>query len=285
MLRAFDRILGLNARNERIARVNEPAAIELVNDKHATKEALRAAGTPTAPSICLLRSRREARRLDWGELPDAWALKPNRSLAGAGILLAAGRGDEGWRTGSGRALPPWEVAEHLRLILDGEFSPRPPDHALFEPLLEPHPALAALTYGGLPDVRVVCRDDTPMLAMLRLPTAASGGRANLHQNAIGAAVDLRSGRVTGAWAGRDSVSDHPDTGAPLLGAVVPHWPEVLDAARRCADATGLCYLGADVVIDAELGPVVLEVNARPGLQIQNVTGHGLADTAEMETIR
>jgi D-alanine-D-alanine ligase-like ATP-grasp enzyme len=32
----------------------------------------------------------------------------------------------------------------------------------------------------------------------------------------------------------------------------------------------------DLVIDADLGPLMLEVNARPGLQIQVINGQGLA---------
>jgi alpha-L-glutamate ligase-like protein len=284
MLRTFDRILGLNARNERIARRNPHRSIRLVDDKHATKQALEAVGAPAAPTIGLVRSWRDARRLDWDALPDSWALKPNRSLGGSGILLAAGRRDGAWHSGSGRPIAPEQVAEHVRFILDGEFSPRDRDWALFEPLLRAHTELRRLSYQGLPDIRVICHDDRPKLAMLRLPTAASGGRANLHQRAIGAAVDLDSGRVTRAWRGREPVTSHPDSGERLLGATIPHWDGVVEAASRCAAATGLRYLGADVVVDERLGPVILEVNARPGLQIQNVTGQGLAETVELEVV-
>jgi alpha-L-glutamate ligase-like protein len=285
MLRAFDHILGLNARNDRIARRNPHRSIRLVDDKHATKQALADVGAPAAPTIALVRSWRQARRLDLDALPESWALKPNQSLGGSGILLAAGRRDGAWHSASGRPIPARALAEHLRFILDGEFSPRDRDWALFEPLLRAHPRLRRLSYQGLPDVRVICHDDRPKLAMLRLPTAASGGRANLHQRAIGAAVDLACGRVIRAWSGREPVTSHPDSGEPLIGAVVPHWDGVIEAASRCAAATGLRYLGADVVVDERLGPVILEVNARPGLQIQNVTGHGLAETVEMEVAR
>lgn len=50
-----------------------------------------------------------------------------------------------------------------------------------------------------------------------------------------------------------------------------------EAAARCDEAPGLNYLGVDVVLDEERGPLVMEVNARPGLEIQNVSGFGLAD--------
>jgi glutathione synthase/RimK-type ligase-like ATP-grasp enzyme len=39
--------------------------------------------------------------------------------------------------------------------------------------------------------------------------------------------------------------------------------------------TGLGYLGVDMVIDRERGPLLLELNARPGLQIQVANQAGL----------
>lgn len=35
------------------------------------------------------------------------------------------------------------------------------------------------------------------------------------------------------------------------------------------------YFGIDIVVDASLGPSILELNARPGLSIQLATGRGL----------
>jgi alpha-L-glutamate ligase-like protein len=279
--RAFDGVLGMNARNDRIARDNPFASVRLVNDKAATKSALRTAGAPTSPTLALLTTRRELRALDWDALPPAWALKPNQGLGGSGILLAAGRSDDGsgWVTASGRSFGLTEVEDHVREVLDGEFSSRGRDCALLEPLIRAHPDMERLSYRGLPDVRVLCLSDQPVLAMVRLPTRSSGGRANLHQGAIGAAVDLSTGRLTRAWTGRSTVTHHPDSGAIVVGAQIPHWDAVLDAASTCGPATGLRYVGADVVVDAEVGPLVLEVNARPGLQIQNVTGVGLLDAA------
>jgi D-alanine-D-alanine ligase-like ATP-grasp enzyme len=41
-------------------------------------------------------------------------------------------------------------------------------------------------------------------------------------------------------------------------------------------------MGVDFAIDAHHGPLVLELNARPGLEIQNVTGIGLRALLESE---
>lgn len=278
-LRGWDRVLGINARNAHIGASNPPSAIRLVNDKHATKLRLEQVGAPTSETIALVRDVRTLRRMDLGaELGDAWALKPNQGLGGNGILIAADRVDGEWRRHSGRAISEREVRHQVRMIIDGEFSGRGRDAALVEPLIVAHPDMARLAHQGLPDVRVICTDDVPRLAMARLPTAASGGRANLHQRAIGAAVDLATGEITQALVGGRPVTTHPDTGTELVGAAIPFWDEIRDAAARCSSATGLRYLGVDVVVDVERGPLILEVNARPGLQIQNVTGHGLWET-------
>jgi Sugar-transfer associated ATP-grasp len=75
--------------------------------------------------------------------------------------------------------------------------------------------------------------------------------------------------------GQEEVWDHPSTNAPLIGAALPFWRETVEAARRCSDALGLGYVGVDLVIDATRGVQVLECNAYPGLEIQNINGAGL----------
>src|SRR5262249_60836822 len=72
----------------------------------------------------------------------------------------------------------------------------------------------------------------------------------------------------------------PDTGRPVVGLRVPHWSEVLRLSRRVAEAVGLGYIGVDVVIDAEAGPMLLEANARPGLAIQIANSQGLLPRLE-----
>src|SRR5262249_50350900 len=115
----------------------------------------------------------------------------------------------------------------------------------------------------------------PAMAMLRLPTRASNGRANLHQGGIGAGVDLDTGRTNHAVARNRFVERHPDTGVSVLGMQVPCWDAVLSMSVRGAEAVGLGYIGVDIVVDAHEGPMLLEANARPGLAIQIANGRGL----------
>lgn len=270
-------VLGINLRNAIITRSNPRVAIRLVNDKYATKVALADRHVPVPGTIALINDPSELRSFDWGTLPDAWALKPNRGRRGEGIMLAADRDGENWRTASGRLLTRDDIAFHVERILDGEHSLEglDRDSAMFEPLIRPHPLLRQIVPEGLPDTRVICRGDEPIMAMMRIPTIASDGKANLHQGAIGAGVELETGRIFRAVLGEEEIVHHPDTGYALIDLQVPQWDEVLAASTKCGGALDLGYCGADIVLDAERGPLVLECNAFPGLQIQNVNGKGL----------
>jgi alpha-L-glutamate ligase-like protein len=150
-----------------------------------------------------------------------------------------------------------------------------PDAAIFQQRVRLHPAFAPVAFQGIPDLRVILYRGEPAMAMLRLPTKESGGRANLHQGGIGAGVDLETGVTNHAVRHDRSVVAHPDTGASLMGVVVPFWEDVLTMARQVAAAVGLGYVGVDIVIDAADGPMLLEANARPGLAIQIANNRGL----------
>jgi alpha-L-glutamate ligase-like protein len=137
------------------------------------------------------------------------------------------------------------------------------------------PLFDRISYRGTPDVRVLLYRGRPALGMLRLATLESNGRANLHQGGVGVGVDLATGATTRAIYHQRVITRHPDTGETLAGRTLPHWEAILHLARTVARATGLGYLGVDVVLDAERGPLLLEANARPGLAIQSANGLGL----------
>lgn len=118
------------------------------------------------------------------------------------------------------------------------------------------------------------------MAMVRLPTSASDRKANLHQGAIGAGIDLGSGMLASAVHRSDTVAHHPDTGNLIAGMQVPFWDRILMIAARACDMTGLGYIGADIVIDEDRGPLLLELNARPGIPIQVSNSAGLLKRLE-----
>ena len=131
------------------------------------------------------------------------------------------------------------------------------------------------THQGVPDIRVIVYKGYPIMAMARLSTASSSGKANLHQGAVGAGLDIASGHALLAIQNGLPVNRHPDTGRKLSELAIPHWTECLRLAAQCCEVTGLGYLGADIVLDADRGPLILELNARPGLAIQMANGQGL----------
>ena len=107
------------------------------------------------------------------------------------------------------------------------------------------------------------------------PTGASEGKANLHQGAVGVGLDIGSGRSVAAVQYNRRVQQHPDTQIGLENIVIPRWRDLLLLTSRCYEATQLGYLGCDIVIDARRGPLLLEMNARPGLSIQIANNEGL----------
>ena len=273
----FGGVLGLNRRNWLIARYNPRFAIHSVNDKFRTKERLAEHGVPVPQTLALLENREQLTEFDLDRLPEAWAMKPNHGRRGEGILLISGRDESGWKTVSGMELSRERIIAHASHILDGEHSldGAHSDSAIVEPLIRTHPVLARIVHYGLPDVRIICFGPVPLMAMVRLPTNASGGKANLHQGAIGAAVNFKSGKIFRAVLHGESIARHPDTGIELVGKELPLWDEIVDAASRCAGALKLGYVGVDAVLDDEKGVMVLECNAHPGIEIQNINAQGL----------
>ncbi|MFH1756470.1 MAG: sugar-transfer associated ATP-grasp domain-containing protein, partial [Pseudomonadota bacterium] len=64
------------------------------------------------------------------------------------------------------------------------------------------------------------------------------------------------------------------------GIQIPYWDGMLLMAARTWEMTGLGYIGVDLVIDRERGPLLLELNARPGLAIQMANQSGLLKRLE-----
>lgn len=270
-------VLGMNRRNALIQKYNSREAIKGVNQKFETKQRLADAGVPVPQTLALICDEAELADFDLRALPDAFAVKPNRGRRGEGVILVDGRVEGGWRQLNGETLTPAALTQHVRRIMAGELSLEGSnsDAALFEPLIRTHPDFARLVPYGLPDIRIICLRDIPLMAMTRLPTIESRGRANLHQGAVGAAIDFASGTIFRAVLGQHEVDDHPSTHARLIGQAIQLWDDVVQAARRCSGALDLGYVGVDLVIDATAGVQVLECNAYPGLEIQNVNAAGL----------
>jgi len=271
-------VLGLNTRNiHLIARLNAVHWITVANDKLATKRHLDEAGVPTPRTLLSVESEHELdHRRTALEAAGGFALKPASGSQGQGIVLFAGVQQGEFRLLNGEVWNYDQLRAHVRDITRGLHSQADdPDRAIFEELIRPDEFSRFVAPDGIPDIRVLTVKGQPVAAMLRVPTRQSGGRANLHQGAAGFAVDLASGRVgSGTHEGR-TVEDHPDSGIRLEGRLVPYWPEVLRLAVAAQRAVPLGYAGVDICLDERRGPVVIEINARPGIEIQNALQKGL----------
>jgi alpha-L-glutamate ligase-like protein len=271
-------VLGMNRRNATYILDHNPRArFPLVDDKLRMARLCQRMGVPTPQVYVEVSAYSMLRRLPQllGERSD-FVVKPNRGSAGRGVLVIMGRDGKDYLRHNGAKVRPDALRQHFSDILSGMYSlGGQPDTAIVQQRVHLHPAFESMTYKGIPDVRVILYRNEPAMAMLRLPTKASGGRANLHQGGIGTGVDLDSGITHHAVQRNRFIERHPDTDWPVVGLQVPYWNEVLDMARRVARAVGLGYVGVDIVVDEEAGPMLLEANARPGLAIQIANGQGL----------
>lgn len=266
-------VLGMNRRNlEFVLPRNPRAAFPLANDKRLAKEVMSAAGVPVPGNLASFSSFHEVSLLQERlRGHDDFVVKPARGYGGRGIMVIVDREDDGFVDVKGRAVPWRSLRRHVADIIFGVYTLDQPDDALIEPRLQPSPFFSKLYPGALSDLRIIAVDGQLIASMIRVPTSASGGRANLHQGGLGIGVNIENGAVLGGWSNRQRVT-HLEDGTPLAGMVVPLWPEIRDIALRAAACVPLRFLGIDLVVEKDLGPLVLEINARPGLEIQNVTG-------------
>lgn len=278
--RALNRLgmLNMNRRNvDYIARYNERASYPLVDNKLKTKLVVAEYGVKTPRLLQVVREQHEISHFrEMAEDLAGFAIKPAKGSGGKGITVITGRDGDEYIKGSGVRVNAGYLERHLTNILAGLYSlAGTPDVAIVENLVQSDPTLARYSHQGVPDIRIVVFRGYPVMAMLRVATTASDGKANLHQGAIGVGLDLGSGRGLNAVQFNRPTLLHPDTGLALENIQISDWELMLEMAARCYEATGLGYMGVDLVVDANEGPLLLELNARPGLAIQMANGQGL----------
>jgi len=271
-------VIGINMRNGRFLLPNNPRKFfDRVDNKIHTKRLAVENELAVPETYAVIESPH-----DFSKLPrilaehDSFVIKPARGSGGKGVLVIDGQRNGIYYKPSGAPLTKTDLRNHVSNILAGLFSlGGQRDFALVEQRIRPAKLLTDISYQGAPDIRIVLLHGYPVMAMLRAATRESDGRANLHQGAIGIGIDLATGVTFRAIHHGKPITKHPDIGIDLLGIHIPHWHQILEIAVVCQEMTQLGYLGVDVMIDENAGPMMIEVNARPGLAIQMANGIGL----------
>ena len=271
-------VLGINRRNaDFVLPYNERRLYPLADDKLKSKQLALKAGIAVPALYTTIEIQRQLRDLSTILSPfSEFVVKPAQGSGGDGIIVVTGRKKGHYRKASGELMTEAEMQHHISNILGGIYSlGGQPDKTLVEYLVKFDPVFRDITYQGVPDIRVIIFLGVPVMAMVRLPTRQSDGKANLHQGAIGAGIDIATGLTKYAVQGNEHVAIHPDTENSVIDVQVPCWDDVLNIASGCYELTGMGYLGIDMVLDEDRGPLMLELNVRPGLNIQIANHAGL----------
>jgi len=272
-------VLGINKRNRDYVFKHNPANLFSHLSKDRMKATMHQLDIPTPRTYIMVEDKRH--------LPlaakmmirhSSFVIKPSKGLGGEGILVVdrTGKGKASRFHAKGQEFSLDELKAHVTQIIDGGFTSDWSDVAIIEEKVVTDEAISDYFWKGVPDIRVIVFEGFPVMSMTRLPTQESDGAANLHKGAIGMGLRIEDGSgVNPFWPGHGgSIEKHPDTGAVLTTMVVPNWSRLLEIACLAQGASRLGYVGVDIVLDRK-GPMVLEVNKRPGLEIQNTNLAGL----------
>lgn len=271
-------ILGMNGRY-RYTASNSSDARKFGFSKLRTKELLKEHKIPTAEIYHVFETLDDLENINWETIPTPFVIKPASGSAGKGIWVILSKTPDKplWKDNNKETLTAEDLSLHISNILDGEFSTWGSNHkALIEEMIPAHPDLGRYSYRGTPDVRVIIYNSIPVMAMARIPTKESGGRANLDQGALGLGIDIASGTTTYGIQGKGKPLTHfPNSKKKIRGVQIPFWHQVLKVAVQAARAAGYSYMGADLFIHPERGPMIVELNGFPGLSIQLSNKAGL----------
>lgn len=281
-------VLGLNSRNHLYtSRYNARDGKKIANDKLLTKATLSKHHVRVPKTFAKISTGEQLDNYDFLKLPSDFVIKPNNGLGGEGIIVIENRGLYAgeWVDSQGNTLTVADLKLHVGDILQGRYSmDDQPDTAYIEERVRVHPVFEKYSYHGTPDIRVIVFNKIPIMSYVRLPTEESGGRANLFQGAAAAGIDIATGITTYGVHHAKPVEFFPGSRRRLAGIQIPQWEEILETAINAASAVGLGYMASDIVLQpqGEQGavPMILEVNAQPGLKIQIANRAGLRDRLE-----
>lgn len=261
-------VLGINARNlHYVSRYNNSDAKKFADDKLYTKQFLQSRNIGVAKLYQVIKNYQELQNLNLLTLPQKFVVKPNRGYGGEGIMVISGRKGNNFIAVNGDVLAVEELFYHCIDILDGKYAiSGTHDKVIIEEFLESHESFNSIVPEGLPDIRVIVFNYVPIIAMLRIPTLESQGKANLHLGAIGVGIDIGTGKTTFGIKHNKYIRKFSN-GELVNSLTLPFWDEILTTASQIQQVSKIGYLAVDLAL-AKTGVKVLEVNARAGLSVQ-----------------
>lgn len=272
-------ILGKNARNRIYLRFNKKKARRLADSKLRTKSLLLKHDLPAPKLFAVFKKPEEIMQFAWEDLPGNFVLKPSEGYGGEGIIVVKKKAKWAgeWELMDGSIVNIGFLRMHALDILAGKYSLHGlRDRAFVEERIKIHKVFRKYAFQGTPDVRVIVFNKVPVMAMLRLPTRESHGKANLHQGAIGVGIDMATGITTYGVVYNQPIKYLPGTKRKLNGIKIPFWSRILEFSICIQEILpSLGFLAVDFVLDRKKGPMILEINARPGLSIQIANRAGL----------
>ncbi|MBR9675434.1 hypothetical protein GOV05_00305 [Candidatus Woesearchaeota archaeon] len=272
-------ILSLNVRNrEYIAKYNPPNLYPNLS-KDKMKLSFHQLNIPTPKTYAIIETKNDIGLLDKIVFEkESFVIKPTKGLGGEGILVIDSKGKNPNKKlfVTEKEVSLETLKSHIKQILEGQYANSNEDKAIIEEKIEVSQYFQKSFGKGVFDIRVIVFYGFPVMAMMRIPTKESKGFGNIHKGAISVGLDITTGKaINPFWkAGGGEIKYHPDTKKDLTKIKIPNWDEILRLSCLAQGASKLNYAGVDVVLSKK-GPLVLEVNKRPGIEIQNANLEGL----------
>ncbi len=275
-------LLWQNARNlNYIKEYNTKFARKLADSKLKTKDFLKSKWVSVPETLFILTKHEEVNDSIFEKLIPPFVVKPNGWFWGKGILIF-NKIDSTWNyiTNNEEVYSKKKLLEHLWDIIDWFYSlSGNRDKVIIEKKIELDEEIELLGKYGLPDLRVIVFNMVPVMAMLRVPTEESNWKANLHAWACGVWIDIWTWKLTYISHYSKIVKSIPGIW-DIRWIKIPAWDKVLNLSVKVQQVTKIGYIWCDIVLDKRDWPLLLEMNIRPGLEVQIANLAPLKDRLE-----
>lgn len=299
-------ILWLNKRNiDYIKKRNPKKQIRLANSKYHTKKFLSERGIPVPQTLWIIKNRKKLFQYNFSQLKTKnFVIKPNQWSKGRGVFIIKKIEDQQSNANkkkgrihkrldkrqeflysykqelfeeqkfsiNKKTITDKELKQQLVSIIDGQYSiGSKNDVILIEELIKPSKDFWPFCEYGLADIRVICFNLVPVAAMLRMPTKKSGGKANLAQWGIWFWIEISSGKII-AMKGKTTIyhESFPEEYGSFFHKKIANREDILLYSSSIQYFTNIWFIWLDRVLTPQW-PKILEINARAGLEIQNIT--------------